>query len=90
HPGPAAVRYPRGTGTGVAAGTDLSTLPIGKGELRLQGSRIALLAFGSTVAAAEQVGRELGLSVVNMRFIKPLDRELVLAIAAQHEGLVTI
>ncbi len=90
HPGPAAVRYPRGTGTGVAAGTDLSTLPIGKGELRLQGSRVALLAFGSTVAAAEQVGRELGLSVVNMRFIKPLDRELVLAMAAQHEGLVTI
>ncbi|MBH1822289.1 1-deoxy-D-xylulose-5-phosphate synthase [Stenotrophomonas maltophilia] len=90
HPGPAAVRYPRGTGTGVAAGTDLSTLPIGKGELRLQGSRIALLAFGSTVAAAEQVGRELGLSVVDMRFIKPLDRELVLAVAAQHEGLVTI
>ena len=90
HPGPAAVRYPRGTGTGVAAGTDLSTLPIGKGELRLQGSRIALLAFGSTVAAAEQVGRELGLSVVNMRFIKPLDRELVVAMAAQHEGLVTI
>lgn len=90
HPGPAAVRYPRGSGTGVAAGTDLSTLPIGKGELRLQGSRIALLAFGSTVAAAEQVGRELGLSVVNMRFIKPLDRELVLAVAAQHEGLVTI
>ncbi len=90
HPGPAAVRYPRGTGTGVAAGSDLSTLPIGKGELRLQGSRIALLAFGSTVAAAEQVGRELGLSVVNMRFIKPLDRELVLAVAAEHEGLVTI
>ncbi|WP_294997322.1 1-deoxy-D-xylulose-5-phosphate synthase [uncultured Stenotrophomonas sp.] len=90
HPGPAAVRYPRGTGTGVAAGSDLSTLPIGKGELRLQGSRIALLAFGSTVAAAEQVGRELGLSVVNMRFIKPLDRELVLAVAAGHEGLVTI
>lgn len=90
HPGPAAVRYPRGTGTGVAAGTDLSTLPIGKGELRLQGSRIALLAFGSTVAAAEQVGRELGLSVVNMRFIKPLDRELLLAVATQHEGLVTI
>ncbi len=90
HPGPAAVRYPRGSGTGVDAGSDLSTLPIGKGELRLQGSRVALLAFGSTVSAAEQVGRDLGLSVVNMRFIKPLDRELVLAIAAQHEGLVTI
>ena len=90
HPGPAAVRYPRGTGTGVDAGSDLSTLPIGKGELRVQGSRIALLAFGSTVGAAEQVGRELGLSVVNMRFIKPLDRELVLAMANSHDGLVTI
>ncbi len=90
HPGPAAVRYPRGTGTGVDAGSDLSTLPIGKGELRVQGNRIALLAFGSTVSAAEQVGRELGLSVVNMRFIKPLDRELVLAMANSHDGLVTI
>ncbi|WP_353098929.1 1-deoxy-D-xylulose-5-phosphate synthase [Stenotrophomonas lactitubi] len=90
HPGPAAVRYPRGSGTGVDAGSDLSTLPIGKGELRLQGNRVALLAFGSTVAAAEQVGRELGLSVVNMRFIKPLDRELVLAMANQHDALVTI
>lgn len=60
HAGPAAVRYPRGSGTGVDAGSDLSTLPIGKGELRLQGNRVALLAFGSTVAAAEQVGRELG------------------------------
>nr|KAJ9625297.1 hypothetical protein H2204_010541 [Knufia peltigerae] len=90
HPGPAAVRYPRGSGTGVDAGSDLSTLPIGKGELRLQGNRVALLAFGSTVAAAELVGRELGLSVVNMRFIKPLDRELVLAMANQHDALVTI
>ncbi|MEN4956964.1 1-deoxy-D-xylulose-5-phosphate synthase [Stenotrophomonas indicatrix] len=90
HPGPAAVRYPRGSGTGVDAGSDLSTLPIGKGELRLQGNRVALLAFGSTVAAAEQVGRELGLSVINMRFIKPLDRELVLAMAGQHDALVTI
>ena len=90
HPGPAAVRYPRGSGTGVDAGSDLSTLPIGKGELRLQGNRVALLAFGSTVAAAEQVGRELGLCVVNMRFIMPLDRELVLAMAGQHDALVTI
>ncbi|WP_303639198.1 MULTISPECIES: 1-deoxy-D-xylulose-5-phosphate synthase [Stenotrophomonas] len=90
HPGPAAVRYPRGSGTGVEAGHDLSTLPIGQAEQRLQGSRAALLAFGSTVAAAEQVGRELGLSVVNMRFIKPLDRECVLAMAHQHEMLVTI
>jgi len=90
HPGPAAVRYPRGSGTGVAAGTDLSTLPIGKGEIRVEGSRVALLAFGSAVPAAEKVGRELGLTVVNMRFIKPLDRALVLSLAERHEGFVTI
>ena len=88
--GPAAVRYPRGSGTGVAAGTDLSTLPIGKGEIRVEGSRYALLAFGSTVPAAETVGRALGLTVVNMRFIKPLDRALLLALAERHEGFVTI
>jgi len=88
--GPAAVRYPRGSGTGIAAGTDLAPLEIGKAELRLQGSRIALLAFGSTVTAAEQVGRELGLTVVNMRFIKPLDRALLLELAQRHEGFVTI
>lgn len=90
HAGPAAVRYPRGSGTGVAAGTDLSTLPIGKGEVRVEGSRIALLAFGSTVNDAEAVGRALGLTVVNMRFIKPLDRDLLLQLAARHEGFVTI
>ena len=90
HAGPAAVRYPRGSGTGVAAGTDLSTLEIGKADLRVQGSRIALLAFGSTVPAAEAVGRALGLSVVNMRFIKPLDRALLLELARTHDGFVTI
>jgi len=88
--GPAAVRYPRGSGTGVAAGTDLSTLEIGKADLRVQGSRVALLAFGSTVPAAEAVGRALGLSVVNMRFIKPLDRALLLELARTHDGFVTI
>lgn len=88
--GPAAVRYPRGTGPGVAVGNDLSTLEIGKAQLRLPGSRIALLAFGATVPAAEQVGRELGLSVVNMRFIKPLDKAMLLELARTHEGFVTI
>ncbi|WP_447594848.1 1-deoxy-D-xylulose-5-phosphate synthase [Stenotrophomonas rhizophila] len=88
--GPAAVRYPRGSGTGVDAGTDLSTLEIGKADLRVQGSRVALLAFGSTVPAAEAVGRALGLSVVNMRFIKPLDRALLLELARTHDGFVTI
>ncbi|KRG63848.1 1-deoxy-D-xylulose-5-phosphate synthase [Stenotrophomonas humi] len=88
--GPAAVRYPRGTGPGAAVGTDLSTLEIGKAQLRHQGSRIAILAFGSPLSAAEQVGRELGLSVVNMRFIKPLDKAMLLELARTHEGFVTV
>ncbi len=90
HEGPAAVRYPRGTGPGVAIGPELDTLPIGKAQLRRNGSRLTLLAFGATVAAAEQAGAELGLTVVNMRFIKPLDRTLVLELARTHEGFVTI
>ncbi|KTF41457.1 1-deoxy-D-xylulose-5-phosphate synthase [Xanthomonas translucens] len=90
HAGPAAVRYPRGIGPGVAPSTALDTLPIGKAQLRVQGATLALLAFGSTVAAAEQVGRELGLSVVNMRFVKPLDRALLLELARSHDGFVTI
>ncbi|MGJ7904494.1 1-deoxy-D-xylulose-5-phosphate synthase [Lysobacter sp. 1R34A] len=88
--GPAAVRYPRGTGPGAAIQPTLDTLPIGKAELRRSGSRIALLAFGAIVPAAEQVGAELGLSVVNMRFVKPLDRALVLELARTHEGFVTL
>nr|WP_298151690.1 1-deoxy-D-xylulose-5-phosphate synthase [uncultured Pseudoxanthomonas sp.] len=88
--GPAAVRYPRGTGPGVAIEPGLDTLPIGKADLRVRGTRVALLAFGSTVAAAEQVGRELGLTVVNMRFVKPLDRDLLLELAKNHQGFVTI
>ena len=90
HQGPAAVRYPRGTGPGVAVSPSLDTLPIGKAELRRRGSRIALLAFGAIVPAAQQVGEELGLTVVNMRFVKPLDRALVLELAKTHEGFVTL
>ncbi|MDX2299959.1 MAG: 1-deoxy-D-xylulose-5-phosphate synthase [Xanthomonadaceae bacterium] len=90
HDGPAAVRYPRGSGPGVAIEASLDPLPIGKAELRRQGSRIALLAFGAPLAAAETVAAELGLSVVNMRFVKPLDRELILRLARSHEALVTI
>ncbi|HWS77827.1 MAG TPA: 1-deoxy-D-xylulose-5-phosphate synthase, partial [Thermomonas sp.] len=90
HAGPAAVRYPRGTGTGVAVGASLDGVPIGKAELRRQGARIALLAFGAIVPAAEKVGEELGLTVVNMRFVKPLDRALILELANSHEGFVTL
>jgi len=90
HSGPAAVRYPRGTGPGVAVDPGLDTLPIGKAELRRRGARIALLAFGAVVAAAEAVGAELGLTVVNMRFVRPLDRALLLELAKTHEGFVTL
>jgi 1-deoxy-D-xylulose-5-phosphate synthase len=88
--GPAAVRYPRGTGPGVAIDPSLATLPIGKAEVRARGTRVALLAFGATVPAAEQVGRELGLTVVNMRFVKPLDRALLLELARTHQGFATV
>jgi len=90
YPGPAAVRYPRGSGPGVAIQPELNTLPIGKAELRRQGKRLALLAFGATVPATASVAEELNLTLVNMRFIKPLDRELILELAQTHEGFVTL
>ena len=90
HHGPSAVRYPRGSGPGVAVEAGLGTLPIGKAQVRQRGTRVALLAFGALVPAAERVGAELGLSVVNMRFVKPLDRELLLELAKTHEGFVTL
>jgi 1-deoxy-D-xylulose-5-phosphate synthase len=90
YPGPAAVRYPRGTGPGVAVRPALETLPVGKAEVRRRGTHIALLAFGALVPAAEQVGADLGLTVVNMRFVKPLDRTLLLELARTHEGFATL
>jgi 1-deoxy-D-xylulose-5-phosphate synthase len=90
HTGPAAVRYPRGNGPGVALDNALDVLPIGKAELRRRGNRLALLAFGAMVPTAEAIGAELGFSVVNMRFVKPLDRDLVLELARTHEGFVTL
>ena len=88
--GPAAVRYPRGSGPGTAISTSLDTLPIGKADVRRHGSRIALMAFGALVPAAEAVGDELDLTVVNMRFVKPLDRALLLELVKTHEGFVTL
>lgn len=90
HVGPTAVRYPRGTGPGVTVQDTLDTLPIGKADVRRKGARIALLAFGAIVPAAQQVGEQLGLTVVNMRFVKPLDRALLLELAKTHEGFVTL
>jgi len=90
HEGPAAVRYPRGTGPGAAISDALDTLPIGKAELRQRGGKLALLAFGAIVPAAEAVATEAGFTCVNMRFIKPLDRALLLELAKSHEGFVTL
>ncbi|PKM10270.1 MAG: 1-deoxy-D-xylulose-5-phosphate synthase, partial [Gammaproteobacteria bacterium HGW-Gammaproteobacteria-3] len=90
HPGPAAVRYPRGKGPGAKVECQMTALPIGQAEIRHQGGRIALLAFGSMVTPALTVGRQLGATVVNMRFIKPLDEALLLELAKSHEVFVTI
>jgi 1-deoxy-D-xylulose-5-phosphate synthase len=84
------VRYPRGTGTGVKIESGLDALPIGKGEIRRRGSGLAILAFGSPLAAALEVGSEFGATVVNMRFVKPLDEALVLELARSHAALVSI
>ncbi|MDC8014959.1 1-deoxy-D-xylulose-5-phosphate synthase [Tahibacter soli] len=88
--GPAAVRYPRGTGPGVAIEPELTTLPIGKAEVRRRGTGLALLAFGATVAAADAVALELGATLVNMRFVKPLDEELLRELARTHTAFVTV
>lgn len=90
HDGPAAVRYPRGSGLGVKAGNELDTLPIGKGELVREGARVAIISFGSLLGTALEAAESLGASVANMRFIKPLDEELILELAARHELLVTL
>ena len=90
HEGPAAVRYPRGKGPGAVVDKALDSLPVGKGEIRHQGSRIAILAWGSMVTPALAVGKQLGATVVNMRFIKPLDEQLLLDLAKSIEIFVTI
>jgi 1-deoxy-D-xylulose-5-phosphate synthase len=89
--GPAAVRYPRGQGTGVAVLEEMKALPVGKAEVRREGrSGLALLAFGTLVASAEVLAAELDATVVNMRFVKPLDSARVLDIARRHSALVTL
>jgi len=87
---PAAVRYPRGTGPGVAIRKEMQALPLGKGELRRQGNRIAILAFGSMLRPAFEAAEELDATVANMRFVKPLDQDLARQLAREHELLVTV
>ena len=88
--GPSAVRYPRGTGTGAAVQEEMQALALGKGEVRRRGHRIAILAFGVMLAPALEVAEKLDLTVVNMRFVKPLDAELVLEMARSHDLLLTV
>src|SRR5882672_1829231 len=90
-PGPSAVRYPRGTGPGVPVIDDMTALPIGRAHVRLEGrSGLALLAFGALVDAAQKIAERLDATLVNMRFVKPLDENLVIALAARHRALVTL
>jgi 1-deoxy-D-xylulose-5-phosphate synthase len=89
--GPSAVRYPRGQGPGVPLVAQMTALPVGKAEVRREGlSGLLILAFGALVKSAEIIGERLDATVVNMRFVKPLDEELVLRLAAKHRALITI
>ena len=90
HNGPAAVRYPRGSGPGVLPQREMAALPLGKAQVRRIGRRIAILAFGSMVASALEAGVRLDATVVNMRFVKPLDVGLLQRLARTHETLVTV
>ncbi|MCW7539149.1 1-deoxy-D-xylulose-5-phosphate synthase [Aquabacterium sp. A7-Y] len=87
---PTAVRYPRGSGAGVAIEKTMSALPFGKGELRRQGQRIAILAFGTLLYPALEAAGRIDATVANMRFVKPLDTELVESLARSHDAIVTV
>ena len=86
---PAAVRYPRGTGTGAPVSDDLETVAIGKGIIRRQGEKTAFIAFGSMVAPALTVAEKLNATVADMRFVKPIDEELIVRLAQSHDYIVT-
>jgi len=88
--GPVAVRYPRGTGPGVEIRKEMTALPVGRGEVRRRGRGVAILAFGSMLQPALEAAEALDATVANMRFVKPLDRDLVLELAGSHELLVTV
>ncbi|MEO5691507.1 MAG: 1-deoxy-D-xylulose-5-phosphate synthase [Usitatibacter sp.] len=88
--GPSAVRYPRGSGSGAEIQKTMQAMPVGRGEIRREGKRVAILAFGTVLAPALEAGEQLNATVANMRFVKPLDRELVFKLATTHDLLVTI
>ena len=88
--GPASVRYPRGSGPGQPTEETMEELPIGKSRVLKRGTKVAILAFGSMVQAAKMASEKLNPSLVDMRFVKPLDIEIILEVATQHHLLVTI
>lgn len=90
HPGPAAIRYPRGTGPGKSPATRMDPIPIGRGEVVRQGGQVALLVFGTLLAPALDAAERLNATVANMRFVKPLDKGLINELANSHDLLVTI
>ncbi len=87
---PAAVRYPRGTGPGVKVESGMTALPVGKAEVRRHGQKVAILAFGGVLSAALEAGTSLNATVVNMRFVKPLDEALLEELSSSHELFVTV
>lgn len=90
HQGCAAVRYPRGTGTGINIETQMTAIPIGKGEIKRLGQKVAILAFGSMLSPSLQAAEQLNCTVANMRFVKPLDEQLIRELAQEHSLLVTV
>ncbi|MDB4222588.1 1-deoxy-D-xylulose-5-phosphate synthase [Granulosicoccus sp.] len=88
--GPSSVRYPRGTGPGVDVEDDMQELAIGKSDLRHKGHRVAILAFGTMVSPATQIGKEMDFTVVNMRFVKPQDTAMIEFLAKSHDMIITI
>jgi 1-deoxy-D-xylulose-5-phosphate synthase len=90
-PSPSAVRYPRGTGPGTAIAAEMTALPVGRAQIRREGrSGLAILAFGALVESARKIAERLDATLVNMRFIKPLDEKMILALAERHRAIITI
>jgi 1-deoxy-D-xylulose-5-phosphate synthase len=90
-PGPSAVRYPRGTGPGVALVEEMTALPVGRAQMRREGrSGLAILVFGTLLDPAQKIAERLDATLVNMRFVKPMDEDLVISLAERHRAIITI
>jgi 1-deoxy-D-xylulose-5-phosphate synthase len=88
---PSVIRYPRGTGPGAVIAAEMGALPLGQAQIRREGrSGLAILAFGALVEASQKIGERLDATVVNMRFVKPLDEKLILSLAERHRAIITI